>query len=187
MNLTASEPDAQENAEPADHQTRLMQSMGFTQDDLAANREGRLSEIQHYNLQVRRQRSVMIGLALILVAAFVATLLIFLGGQDDGSVILVLIGIGVTICSAALTGVFARFWMRLTADISDGSVQEYSGKLERVVKPVNRRVVNYMIRVGAAEAFVSKEAFETFEHLLQYRIYRAPHTGALLSAERIEN
>jgi hypothetical protein len=169
------------------HEALLMQALGFASDDLAANRAGQLSEMQHYLFRVKRRRSIAIGALIVLVCVFIASLLVFMGGREDGSAILTLIGIGVTICSAAIMGVFARYWMRLTVDIQNKSVQAYSGKLERVIKPVNRRVMNYMIRVDGAETFVSKEAFETFDHLIDYTIYRAPSTGTLLSAERLDS
>lgn len=165
----------------------LMQVLGFDAADLEANRSGLMSEMQHYRLRVRRRQAMGIGLVILLAFAFVATLLIFLGSRGDGSTILTLLGIGLTICSAALGGVFARYWLRLSDDIQEKRVLAARGNLERVIKPVNRRVFNYMIRVGDAEVFVSKEAFDMFEHEQPYVLYRAPYTGTLLSAERVES
>ena len=70
--------------------------------------------------------------------------------------------------------------------IHEKSAQATTGTLERVIKAVNKRVFNYLIRVGEVEVFVSKEAFEAFAHEMQYTIYCAPNTGTLLSAERRE-
>ena len=164
----------------------LATEIGFTADDLAANRAGELSERQAYTLRLRRRRSIAIGLVILLVVIFVATLFLFAGTREGGSVILSIIGVALTVCNAALMGVFARYWMRLTGDIQRGEAMAYTGELERVLKPVSRRVVNYMIRVEEAEVFVSKEAFELFEHEAPYTIYRAPYTGPLLSVERLE-
>lgn len=163
---------------------KLMQALGFTPDDLAANRAGKLSAMQDYVLRVRRRRSIGVGVLVLLFNVFIASLLIFIGSRDGGSVILTLLGIGVTICSAALMGLFTRYWLRLSADIRGGTVQTATGPLERVIKPVSRSVVNYMIRVEAVEVFISKEAFEVFEHEQPYTLYRAPYTGMLLSAEQ---
>ncbi|MFW5691056.1 MAG: hypothetical protein ACOCXZ_01035 [Chloroflexota bacterium] len=165
----------------------LQQALRFRPDDLTANRNGQLSEVQAYTLRLRRRRSIIIGIALLIVIAFVSTLFLYGGSQPDGSVILTLIGIGLTLCNAALIGIFGRFWMRLTADIRAGQVNAHTGPLERVIKPMNRRVLNYMIRVGEAEMFVSKETFDAFEHQQPYAIYRAPYTGVLLSAERLDS
>jgi hypothetical protein len=167
-------------------QNALMAMLGFAPADLEDNRAGHLSELQRYTLRARRRRAVMTGLVIVLAVVFIATLFLFLGGQRD-SFILTLIGIIVTICNAALSVIFARHWFRLSADIRGGVVRASHGTLERVIKPVNRRVVNYMIRVDNAEVFVSKEAFELFEHRMPYVLYRAPHTGTLLAAERLES
>lgn len=165
----------------------LMRELRFNPDDLLANRNGQLSEMQQYELRVRRRRSILVGLFFVIVVAFIATLLIFMGSQEGGSPILSLIGIGLTICSAALMGNFARYWFRLTADIRTTQIHSTTGELERIIKPVTRRVLNYMVRVGEDEVFVSKEAFELFEHQQVYTLYRAPYTGTLLSVEPINN
>lgn len=164
----------------------LMQALGFDAADLDANRAGTFSDMQLYRLRLRRARAIAIGWSILLASAFAAALLIFMGSREDGSPILTFIGIGITICCAALGGVFARYWLRLSADIREQRVQVSRGTLERVIKPVSRRVFNYMIRVGQAEVFVSKEAFDVFEHQRSYILYRAPYTGTLLSAERVE-
>lgn len=168
--------------ESAADRTALQQALRFSDDDLSANRQGRLSEMQHYRLRVRRRRSIGVGVLAILVAAFIATLLIFAGGRSDNA-ILVMVGIGVTLCSAALTGVFARYWLRLSAAIRSGEVAVTSGEVERVVRPVTRRVVNTLIRVGDVEMFVARETFDTFTHHGRYTLYRVPTTGELLAAE----
>lgn len=164
-------------------ETTLMQALGFTADDLAQNRAGRLSEMQDYRLRVRRQRAALIGVGIVLVAAVIATGFIFVGRREANG-ILSLVGIGVTLCSAALTGVFTRYWLRLNADIRGGKVLAAAGTLQRVVKPLSRSVANYAIKIGEAEIFVSREAFEAFEHQQPYTLYRAPYTGTLLSVEK---
>lgn len=162
----------------------LAAALEFTPDDLTANRAGSLSEMQDYRLRVRRRRSIAVGILILLMTAFIASLVLFLATREDGSAILTVIGIGVTIMSAAIGGIFARFWMRLHADIREGQVQRTEGTLERVLKPVNRRNINYMLRIDQAEVFVTKEVFTAFEHEGRYILYRLPHTGMLLSAER---
>lgn len=169
----------------SEDQAVLMRLLNFAPDDLIANRAGNMSELQRYTLRVRRRRAIIIGLAIIFTVAFIASLLIFLGAQRD-SLILRFIGIGLALCNVMLGWVFARHWIRLTTDIRTGHVQTARGPLERVIKPVNRRVMNYMIRVESAEVFVPKEAFDVFAHRISYALYRAPATGMLLAAERLE-
>ena len=120
------------------------------------------------------------------VMVFIASLFIFAGQQEDGSAILTAIGIALTLLNAAFIGIFARFWLRLSADIGEKRIQTTTGNLERVIKPVNRRVLNYLIRVGEVEVFVPKAVFDAFEHNVPYTLYRAPYTGTLLAAEREE-
>jgi uncharacterized membrane protein len=118
---------------------------------------------------------------MVIAASIVASLLIYSGGQD-GNAILTLIGIIITVLSAALTGVIARHWLRLSADIQADRVVAVEGEAERVIKPISQTVINYMIRVGETEFYVSKEAFDVFDHRGRYTLYRTPYTAILLSA-----
>ncbi|MCU0497301.1 MAG: hypothetical protein MUF87_08125 [Anaerolineae bacterium] len=163
----------------------LMQSIEFSQDDLKHNQRGELSEMQHYRLRLQRRRTEIIGALIVLVVVVIASGFIYVGNLDE-SPILILIGVGLSICSAAFTGIFARYWLKLTADINGKRVMINSGELERVIKPINRRVITYLIRVNQAEVVVSKEVFKAFQHGATYHIYRAPYSGVLLAAELIE-
>lgn len=169
-----------------DTNNTLMQMLDFSFDDLAANRNGKLSEMQHYDLRVKRRRSILVGVGLMFVGVFIASLFIFMGTRNDGSTIATIVGIGLTICTTALLGIYVRHWLRLSADISDKTVQITTGTLERVIKPVNRRVMTHIIRVDDVEVVVSKEAFDVFAHKLQHTIYTTKHTKQLLSAELVE-
>ncbi len=166
----------------SDSEITLMSALNFTAEDLSHNRAGELSEMQHYRLRVRRRRAEIIGAVVIVFGVIIASLLIYLSRRSDSG-ILYLIGIGLTICCAAITGVVARFWLRLNADINGRRVHINSGTLERVLKPINRRVITYILRVDGAEVAVSKETFRLFEHEKPYTLYRAPYSGTLLSAE----
>lgn len=167
------------------HEAALMQALGFTPDDLAANRAGEMSEMQLYTLRLRLRRSVLIGGLLVFAGVFIASLMLFMGRHSEGgAIILSLIGIGLTLCNAALLGIFVRYWLRLAADIREGRVSVTYGTLKRVIKPVSRRVLNYAIRVGEAEVFVSQALFEVLAHNRSYTLYRAPNTGSLLAIEQ---
>lgn len=161
----------------------LMRVFDFSADDLAANREGHLSEMQQYTLKVRLRRSVALGIGVLLGLAFAATLCLFLGNRQ-ASPILTITGIGITFCSAVVMGNFARGWMRLNSDIKNNKAQRHHGKLERVIKPVTRRVAVYLIRVDGAEFNVGKDAFKLFTHDAVYTLYRAPYSGQLMSVEK---
>lgn len=159
----------------------LMRELDFTPDDLAANRAGRLSDTQAYRLRLKRARSVAIGVGVLLALALAATLCLF--GGLRGSGILSLVGVGLTIVSAGIMGTFARYWLRLSADIRENTVSAFSGPVERIVKPVNQRILTYLLRVGGAEFAVDKQTFKAFTHQATYTVYRAKYSGLLLSAE----
>lgn len=163
--------------------TALMRELEFTLDDLSANRTGKLSEMQLDRLRLRRQRSILTGTGIVVALAFAASLCLF--GGLRGSAILTVIGLGLTVCATVVMSTFARYWLRLSADIREGTASTFSGPLERVVKPVNRRIVTYLLRVGGAEFSVTKDVFKLFDHEKKYALYRAKFSGLLLSAERV--
>jgi hypothetical protein len=166
----------------AQPQNTLMSVLNFTPDELEQNRAGTLSEMQEYRLRVRRRRAEVVGVLVILFGVLLASALIYVS-RHNGSTILFIVGIGLTICCAAVTGAVVRFWLRLNADINGQRVMINSGILERVLKPVNRRVMTYILRVDGAEVSVSKDVFKAFEHEHPYTLYRTPYSGTLLSAE----
>lgn len=163
----------------------LYKHFDFNLHDLDINRSGQLSDMQQYRLRLRLRRNMLIGIVLVIVGALAATGFIFVGNRENNT-ILTVIGIGVTLCSAAITGTFGRFWMRLSADLNANRAQRFEGELERVIKPMSRQVVTYIIRVGEAEAVVSKDAFKLLQHGARYRLYRTPYSGTLLSIESVE-
>lgn len=163
----------------------LMRALGFGAEDLEHNRAGKISPRQEYALRLRRMRLAQWGALAVLAVAFIASLLIFLGGRQE-SPILRITGVGLTLCNAAMTGMLLRQYLRLNNDIRQEQVMVVTGTLKRVIKPVTRRVWHYIIRVDEAEFVVPKETFDAFQHDAPYTLYRAPHSGTLLSAERGE-
>ncbi|MBK8134866.1 MAG: hypothetical protein KA401_00750 [Anaerolineae bacterium] len=159
----------------------LMRELDFSAADLAANRDGQLSETQVNRLRLQRNRAAAAGLGILFVLALVASICIFAGTRGSG--ILLVIGLGLTIVSAVVMSMFARYLLRLSADIRESKTSAFSGTLERIIKPVNRRVATYLLRVGGAEFSVTKDVFKVFEHETAYTLYRAKFTGMLLSAE----
>lgn len=167
--------------ESADNiEAKIQSALRFTPDDLPFNRDGRLSEWQIYHLRVRRRRSILLGAGLVLALAFVATLFIYAGGF-----IRLMIGVGITACMAFLLTNFAGHWMRLTADIRSAKAIKRAGLLERVIRPVTRRVHNYALRIDGEDFMVSRYVLDLFEHRGRYALYFTPHTGQLISAEML--
>lgn len=156
--------------------------LDFNDDDLTANRNGQLSQRQLERLRARRRASVLVAVAIVMIAALIASLFIF-WGQVNGSVVMTIGGIGITLVAAAVTGIFARHWMRLTTDIDSGAAQILSGTLERVLKPINRNNAAYVLRIDGLDIATSKETFKAFKHNAPYRLYITRYSRVLLSAE----
>lgn len=159
----------------------LMPLFRFSMADLEMNRAGHLSHNQRERLQTLQTRSIMVGGVGFLGFAFIATLLIFVGQQNQ-SVILSFVGVLLTVCNAIFTGMVARYWLRLSADLRAGTVEMISGELERILRP-NRQGNNYIVRVAGKNFPVNKEQFKAFRHEAPYRLYCAVHSGILFSAE----
>lgn len=162
----------------------LAQAIGFTEADLCANREGKLSQAQYEHLQKRKTRILLIGFGAFLILTILATLFLFMGSRPNHSSILSIIGIGLTICNALVVGIFFRGWLRLNADSNTETIIAIQGEVERVLKPLNRRVMTYIIRIHDIEVFVNKDVFIAFAPQGEYTIYRTRYSGILLSAER---
>lgn len=161
--------------------TVFMDVMGFTVVDLEANRQGNLSSAQADNLKQTRQRNTLIGAGLFFVIVIVATIMIFVGQQNQ-SIILSAIGGLLTVINAIMMGMIGRSYMRTSADLRDGNIDMLEGELERIVRP-SRQQDNYLLRLNNVSLYVTKEIFIQFRHETPYRIYRTRFSSVLLSAE----
>ena len=159
----------------------LMDVMGFTQADLEANQEGNLSPAQADKLMKTRQRNMIIGAVLFFVFVIVATVMIFLGQQNQ-SVILSLLGAVLTLINTMMIGMIGRSYLRTSIDLRDGNVEMLEGELERIVRP-GRQQDSYLLRIDGNSLYVTKEVFVQFRHEASYRLYRSRISGILLSAE----
>jgi len=161
--------------------TTLMDVMGFTSADLEANQQGNLSSAQANKLKKTRQRNTIIGGVLFFVIVIVATVMIFLGQQNE-NVILSLVGAILTVTNAMMIGMVGRSYLRTSVDLRDGNVETLEGELERIVRP-GRQQDSYLLRVNGVSLYVTKDIFIQFRHEIPYRLYRSRISGILLSAE----
>ena len=160
----------------------LMSALNFTPEDLAANREGRLSEPQRERLRAARRRTLRIGIASIVVVVLLATTALYFGQVNEAGV-LSFVGVALTICGAAVSGVLVRNWYRLTSDLERDTVQTLAGTVEHTVR-VSGRVANYILRIDGQELNVPKPVFLSLQNGGQYRLYRTPAAQVLLAGER---
>lgn len=160
---------------------QLMQPLEFNQADLIANRDGLLGDNQRARLQSLQTNALLVGIGGFFGFALLATIFLFFG-SENGFLIMSLIGMFITLVNAIFVGMFARQYMRLRADLSDGDVEVIAGEMERVVK-ADGRMNNFILRIGDEEFHVKKDLFRLFRHEVTYTIYRAKHSRVLLAAE----
>ncbi len=159
----------------------LMSAMDFTSADLEANRRGDLSPAQAAMLNRNRRRQIAIAMTLFPLLVIAATILLYLG-QINNNAILGGAGALMILLNALLVGIIGRSYMRLSQDLQAGNVDKLTGEVERVLQR-GRQSDTYLLRINGDNLQVSQDIFRSFRHQALYRIYRANHSGLLLSAE----
>ena len=162
----------------------LMPALGFSEADLEANRRGALSPAQAARLRSSRQSQLAVALLLFISLVIAATLLIY-AGQRSGNSILGWAGAVLILINAVIVGTIGRGYMRVGSDLRPGNVAVLAGEVERVLRR-GRQADNYLIRIDGISLRVSKAVFLGFQHEATYRVYRAAHSGTLLSAEPLD-
>jgi hypothetical protein len=162
--------------------TDLMDALGFNADDLAVNRRGMLSEGQQLRLRRGRRRALLTGIAAIVVVGILATVLLFIG-QQNGSSILRLTGLAITVCNAGLMGVVIQNRLRADNDLKNGTVNPLRGVIQHTIRVSRGHVVGYVLTIADERIVVSKTVFGAFKEGAAYCLYRTPTTRTILSAE----
>ncbi len=161
--------------------TDLSAALGFTADDLDANRQGRLSLSQIEKLTKLRRRNTLAAAALFVALVLAATIFVYIG-QINRSVILFGAGAVLTLINAVGVGRAGRAYMRVGGDLRSGQVEALVGDVERVLRR-GRAIDSFLLRIRGAELKVTKEVFMGFRHEAPYRVYRTSYSRLLLSAE----
>lgn len=161
--------------------TDLPAAMGFSADDLAANRKGQLSHSQIAQLKNLRRRKTLAAGALFAALVLAATVLVYIG-QVNRSLILSGAGAMLTLVNAVGLGRAGRAYMRVGGDLRSGQVEALVGDVERVLRR-GRATDSFMLRINGAELAVTKDVCMGFRHEAPYRIYRTSYSRLLLSAE----
>jgi hypothetical protein len=172
---------AAEQPEPSER-IDLAAALGFTADDLAANRAGQLSAAQDARLRQAWRRQLIVTVSLVIALMFGATFALFFGQRND-SAVLSFIGILLTVINAGVVGLAAQAYLRVNGDRARGGVLATSGAITRTLRVVSGRVTVCVIKLGGDEVIVSKPVFNAFEEGGRYTLYRTPISKTLLSAE----
>jgi len=172
----------------------LADVLNFTEADLLANREGRMTERQ---LELFRRKRVGMRIRLFFYTVFtiaitaipVTFLLIALvpSSRSLGNFLLMLPAILATGAMAAL------FWYALItegkgdslayhSDLKEGVVTHVTGQLTKATFVQSRERV-WRMTVHYEEFKINKKIFSCFEQYGFYHVYYTPHTRILLAAE----
>src|SRR5689334_8069457 len=149
-------------------EAEFMRAVGFTPDDLAANREGVLSDYQKQQLIRQRANTLYFGVPVTVILLFMARL--FLVTDLPG----ILFGLIPILFIAAMM----VSWYRLNRDIQLNRVIGIQGNIR--VDTMGR---NFVLRVGDLSLKIDRAAFNAFKNDHPYMIYYVPHSKRLLSAE----
>jgi hypothetical protein len=165
-------------------EARSISVLGFTADDLAANRDGKISDSQKVYLRSYRllqaRAYFVFGLFLLLIAA-VPGLRYFRSTVRDGYDLL---GAVVFFAFALLLiGLGVNRWRRVQKDIQNGVVNNANGTARLHIKRAGRGHYEYKLRVEGQEFDLSKDTIAAFTEGQSYRVYYTPLSKVVLSSE----
>lgn len=148
---------------------RLMDALGFSASDVAANSRGELSQEQKQDIQQARIAHIMRWVML-------AALTWAIGLPLGLSWLILLFG------TAVIVSMMIAGWQRADEDLNRG-VMSVSGRLEVIPGPP--LLLNYQVQVNQDSFTVSREAGAAFLPGHIYRLYATAGSRTLLSAELI--
>lgn len=180
MLKTSPAPTAHTNGNFKHHQG-LMEALSFTEEDLIANRQGRLGEAQVERLRSRSHMLLLLGLVVAsLPLTFVITSLISLSssGQlsDPGdagalSVALGVLAIALIMAVVPLLLMVPRWW-RLRRALAEGLVQAIDGTVDFDDLDQKRYTMIIVDDAGTEQRFpIGGSAYAAFEEARRYRVY----------------
>lgn len=155
----------------------------FDQHDLEANRVGKLTDWQLNRLKADLRRATA-ALAILLFGALVVfgggASIYTSGGQPSGLltaafVMLVVVGI-----------LALYYWFRnqrASADLREQKVSVVEGRVELRAVSSGESSTAYSVRIGEVQFPLKKQEFLAFKNGDPYRVYYAPNSKKLLSAE----
>ncbi len=167
--------------------TPLAEAFEFTQDDLAANRQGRLTARQRSKLVIKKDTGscsiILIGLAVIVISLIGMW---YFGKRGEYCV--------VWLCVIVLIGLPFMWYAvaqgeqdRWRADMSEDSVKNICGVIWLDVRPGGEWPTDYLLMIGQREWLISKEQFLVLAHGASYCIYYVPKHKVILSIEAIKD
>lgn len=162
----------------------MMSGLKFNEDDLAANREGYMSQAQRERMRSDRA-SWFLGTMLSLLAWPGASYIAIADGIRIHDTFNSRMGILALITALSLSAA-AYCWQQkrhYDADLYKSHVEVAEGRIRLDIISQGKSGVAYTFDVADAHFEVSKNVFLAFKNGDPYAVYYAPHTHTLLSAE----
>lgn len=166
-------------------QKALMKAIGFSEDDLDANRGGYMSKKQRAKMSLNRAAWLNNITVIILFTAGLFVYVVVAGIVSGWQFGTSLMGFGVL---SVIVGVAALYMgimrSRLNADLHKGDVFSVEGRIAlHVERNKEHDVVAYHARLQGQHFKISRAVFGAFTDDEPYAIYYAPNSKTLLSAE----
>jgi hypothetical protein len=162
----------------------LMEALDFTDEDLAANREGYLTKRQLLRLS-QRQNSWTMGVVLAAIGSVFLCAFAIMDGIRIGDTVSSRVGIIGLI--AILAGGFVLYtWTkgaRFAVDLRQGELEAVEGRVALDVISQGSSGNAYTVQIEDRTFAINKPIFLAFKNGDPYRIYYAPHSRTILSAE----
>lgn len=161
----------------------LADALQFSDDELALNRDGQLSDRQRDDLLSVAHQIRSFELLVYLAAAIVAVLVILDGirrGDTLSSRVVMLGVLGVIVYGLEM--VIQRYTSRYRLDAQAERIATRQGQVLLDIRQSSNSA-NYMVSVSGEKFNVARDAFFAFKNGDPYVLYYAPRSRRLLSAE----
>lgn len=157
----------------------LMSALKFDESDLDLNSQGLLSNPQ---IAVLRGQRTLYGMGtLAMMAAFIIYFRLLGLSAFSGELCFVTIMLG--LLGALYLHVAFTGWFNAYQDVKKGHAEMVAGHTTMEIKSAGKGGVHYLVTVDDIEFRVDKPAFLAFKNGEPYRVFYAPNTKKILSAE----
>jgi hypothetical protein len=163
---------------PPDSAQALATTLNFTEDDLKANREGRLSAAQQGRLRSQVIFGIVGAALMVLVLLGVGLWIVALGSWWVASAFFTL-ALLIFVLNRSGRGKFGE-------EVRAGAVALAAGEITLTANEVsnpNGGVTEYLLTVNGESFVIPRDAFIAFEDNAVYRVYYLPHSRIVLAAE----
>ena len=174
-----------------DFDYRLGDSLHFSQEDLQANREGRISSAQQQIRRGKRIKDVLIMLALsVVMGAAIALHVSAMQRDGTSSGLLIAMDVVLGLCIVALLAriVYIVFELRGFGDLHQ--VDRVSGAIQlsqrgaRTTDNYRSHYTGFLLYIRGRTFRIPYEAYFALKETDPYTVYFVPRTGELLSLEQ---